>query len=382
MTAKISIGNGRFCYSGPTCRLHGQAQIDTARNNLIQARNACDNAKTPEAMLEAQMKVASAAAAYDATSEGLSTLREAYEDETDSFRKLEYQVRLHRAEEIVKRFEKEEEKKALVEFNQIADGLVSVNFAKNHTYEEPTFNTPNAGQMYAPTVGSKYNGYRNVTEIAKDVRADLKEAVAKNYLPRGLKYSVTVDKYSGGASLRVVIQNTKDEEMLEKDRWDERTIFSDKAKMLKSRVGKIVDAYNSRASYPEVDYSNNLYYSNVSIEEERQRKFRVGEAAKAKRKRDQKGLRESFVKDYQANPLKALSTIDFKEFNVNNQRSTVGRIPNSHVWVAVAKRPNGREHVFAYDFSDISDERADEVSESVAKNIFRNRGLASRNFLP
>lgn len=95
-----------------------------------------------------------------------------------------------------------------------------------------------------------------------------------------------------------------------------------------------------------------------------------------------KGLRENFVKDYQANPLKALSTIDFKEFNVNNQRSTVGRIPNSHVWVAVAKRPNGREHVFAYDFSDISDERADEVSESVAKNIFRNRGLASRNFLP
>ena len=124
-----------------------------------------------------------------------------------------------------------------------------------------------------------------------------------------------------------------------------------------------------------------MYYSSVVVEEEQQRKFRLSEARKAKRKREQKPLREKFIRDYRANPLGALSQVEFKEFQVDDQKSNIGRLPNTHVWVAVATRPSGRESVMAFDFSDVSEERESEVPNAIAKNIFKSRILSNRNIL-
>ena len=53
------------------------------------------------------------------------------------------------------------------------------------------------------TEGSRYTGFRPVTEIAKDIRKDIKAAVANGTLPSDLKVSVRSRSYAGGQSLDI-----------------------------------------------------------------------------------------------------------------------------------------------------------------------------------
>jgi hypothetical protein len=57
----------------------------------------------------------------------------------------------------------------------------------------------------ARKTGSKYEETRGLTyaEIAKLIRADIKEAVAEGRLPRLAKYSVRISTYSGGGSINI-----------------------------------------------------------------------------------------------------------------------------------------------------------------------------------
>lgn len=164
---------------------------------------------------------------------------------------------------------------------------------KTHTYRPEGVTPGEGGDYYSRKfTGNKVvDGYRSVTDIAKDVRADLAEAQEKGYLPKGLSFSVTGDKYSGGQSMRVKIQGGKDKDLFSTGSEDLRPeygskIYTDEATEVTKRVQGIVDAYRWDASDPQVDYFNTNFYGFVDVESERGAAFREKEAAAAKAKRE------------------------------------------------------------------------------------------------
>lgn len=58
--------------------------------------------------------------------------------------------------------------------------------------------------------GSKYVAGRDVTEIAKLVRADIKAAITARTLPAGLKARVKTSRFAGGCSLDVIVTDGVD----------------------------------------------------------------------------------------------------------------------------------------------------------------------------
>ncbi|QOT19387.1 hypothetical protein [Paenarthrobacter sp. YJN-5] len=154
---------------------------------------------------------------------------------------------------------------------------------------QPPIATHQAGYMDGTlTTGSKYTGYRDATEICKDIRADLKAAVAANYLPAALKYSVKNDKYSGGQSITVTVQGVSDEDRLDPTELDHN---GDHKKMpeaveLEKRVDAITNAYNRTDRGNNYDYANVAYWGRAEIETDWARDFRESEAAKRKAARD------------------------------------------------------------------------------------------------
>ncbi|WP_235778854.1 hypothetical protein [Sinomonas notoginsengisoli] len=136
------------------------------------------------------------------------------------------------------------------------------------------------------TTGSRYTGYRDATEVCKDIRAELKAATAANYLPAGLKYSVTNEKYSGGQSIRVSIQGVTDADRLDPAEVDHfgRPVEVPEAKELRRRVETITKAFNRTNIDGQSDYFSASYYDHVDIEDDRGRAWREREAAHRKAK--------------------------------------------------------------------------------------------------
>ena len=58
--------------------------------------------------------------------------------------------------------------------------------------------------MTETVYGSKYKSGRDVKEIAKLVRTDIRAAVAAGELPKA-KYAVNISRFAGGCSLRVSV---------------------------------------------------------------------------------------------------------------------------------------------------------------------------------
>lgn len=354
---RISIGRGKYCYSGPTCRLHGQKQVEAARTRLLTALNTTRNVTTLDEMVAARAELEAAKIAYDATPEGLRMLQDHLTDADESL-KLELQVRLNNAKAFAEAYETQEKQKfagkkpTLGKLNTLTD-VGSLN--ENYTYDVPTYETVNPEtDMYAPTVGSKYTGWQSVKNIATKLRGDLKEATEKGYLPSGLRYAVTTDKYSGGQSIRVSIQNTKDSEMWVADpNFPDSVTHSSLNAQLTERVKKLTDAYNSQAIYGQVDYFNSLYYSSVEVESEKGKARRVMEAEFAARKRAEKPIRDNLNNLYRATPSKINEHVSYThETKVGNSIVQVGQVKDSSVYIA--KQTNtltGLVKFEAYDFS-------------------------------
>lgn len=135
------------------------------------------------------------------------------------------------------------------------------------------------------TTGPKYTGYRNATEICKDIRTELRTATEANYLPAGLKYSVTNDKYSGGQAVNVTVQGVTDEDRTigstDLNRHGQIADLPEVAE-LEKRVAAITNAYNRTDIDGQSDYYNVSYSSRVNIETDRDLAFREREAAKRK----------------------------------------------------------------------------------------------------
>jgi hypothetical protein len=157
-------------------------------------------------------------------------------------------------------------------------------------YQPPLAQHQRGYQQGTLTTGAKYTGYRNATDICKDIRADLKAATAANYLPAGLKYSVTNDKYSGGQSITVTVQGVTDEDQKDPTELDVHGNYAKRkeAKELQERVDAITNAYNRTDIDSQSDYFNVAYWGRAEIESDWSCAYREDEAARRKAARDAK----------------------------------------------------------------------------------------------
>ncbi len=300
----------------------------TALNSLMKALSASDSARTADDLFAARTKVDAARADYYSTREGIQSLEEAYADSDDDFEKAKLAADLEVAKErFAARFgaggAAEPESGPL-----IPEG--------KHSYEVPTFvREENADNYYPATTGSKFTGYRPATEIAKDVRNDLKEAQAKGYLPKHLKFSVTVDKGSLTSSIKVDIQGASDEQIYsaEKNDWGHAK-FSDEAKELQNRVEGIAKAYNQSRTNSQVDYFQETYYSRVTLEDEHSAKYRAKEDSEAKAKRETIKKVNNLKSSFKSVPVKQwLTSANVIEVGSNKDGTKISKVPNSELIV-------------------------------------------------
>lgn len=134
-------------------------------------------------------------------------------------------------------------------------------------------------------VGSKRpkEGWIGTTEIAKNVREDIKEATHAGYLPQGFKYSLKVDKFAGGSAIRTKIYGASD--ILDTHdvdtRWG-RLVPNADYRELVNRVSNLIDAYNYNDSDAQTDYFNTAFYSTVEIASASDEKLKENESQKRK----------------------------------------------------------------------------------------------------
>lgn len=119
-------------------------------------------------------------------------------------------------------------------------------------------------------IGSKYEETKGLarTEIAKLFRTDVKQAIKRGELPKGLKLSVRCDSYSGGGSIdikvtelpagfkilnpeRVLAQLAEPNKFLPEVHYPRLT---PEAESLLGKLEDMIQAYNYDDSDPMVDY--------------------------------------------------------------------------------------------------------------------------------
>lgn len=157
----------------------------------------------------------------------------------------------------------------------------------NYNYEVPSrISVEGGGYGGNAWVGSKASdkGYRPITDIAKDVRQDIKEATAGGYLPKGFKYSVKVDKYAGGASLNVSIydENSDIRNTHEFDPSFNSLRLKPEYRKFQDRVETLVEAYNAQDNNGQIDYFNTSFYGHSRFEEMSQVAFRKHDSERLK----------------------------------------------------------------------------------------------------
>lgn len=146
--------------------------------------------------------------------------------------------------------------------------------------------------MYERSYGSKYDPkapYRTAADIAKDMRADIKAALAKGDLPGTMRnYTVRVQNYSGGRSIDVSAVDLPGMWTKGMDWRDEREIdvLTAEGESVKRVLKMIHNAYNYDGSDVMVDYFDVNYYGQAGVldpwgQDYRDRQRAKKEAAKA-----------------------------------------------------------------------------------------------------
>jgi hypothetical protein len=298
-----------------------------ARDKLAIASDMVTRLVNPDEFLAAQENLAAAQAEYNATREGLENLKDSLEDPNlDSFARTWREYDLENAQI---RFDAEYGNgKKTVDPNSLP--LIPVG---EHTYDVPAFTKEeaSANEYYPATTGSKFTGYQNATEIAKKVRADLKEAQEKNYLPQHLSFSVKKDSGAMSSSVTVTVIGIPDEKISDLPGVFGR--LTPEAQELRKRVEGITGAYNQSRTNSQLDYFQETYYSRVELENSYSRKWREGLAADAKAKRDRKKALVNVVAD-----AKSLSVSEFaktytpKDFAATTDKVDVKWVEGSNVF--------------------------------------------------
>ena len=156
--------------------------------------------------------------------------------------------------------------------------------------------------MYERSYGYRYaelGDHPSATDIAKAMRADIKQAVSEGLLPAGWSYSVRSDTFAGGCSVDVEVRDCP-------DAWQEcdggakchnvwcaarndpkyahaaapHQVLTDDAEAAKMTLERIHNAYNHDGSEIMVDYHDVRYYGVVTFETERDADFRLREKAR------------------------------------------------------------------------------------------------------
>jgi hypothetical protein len=161
--------------------------------------------------------------------------------------------------------------------NHVKDSL-----EQSHTYKIPKVTTTDKGG-YKVVAGEKATpSYESPSAVTKKLRLDIKEAVAANYLPKNIKFSVTADSGSG-SGYRVNIQGLDDSQIYIDGQTNEHGSKIEKPEIaeLKKRVEKMMGAYNSTLVYEGMNRDQPRYYTSVQVEDEKDAKWRDDEKLRA-----------------------------------------------------------------------------------------------------
>jgi hypothetical protein len=128
--------------------------------------------------------------------------------------------------------------------------------------------------------GSRYTGFRSVTDISKDIRRDIKDAIAAGKLPKDLKVSVRSKYYAGGQSIdldwsaqygthQIVCMYHRDRSWREcadtRCRTDHAIVgLSQHGRSIQETLRSIAHAYNYDNSDITVDYFDTMFYCTPS----------------------------------------------------------------------------------------------------------------------
>lgn len=140
--------------------------------------------------------------------------------------------------------------------------------------------------MYGDTyTGDLYEQSRPLTEVAKDMRADIKAAQAAGYIPDDLNYRVVKD----GNSLRIIVEGMPDERSLFRDHHSPYAHGREfvarpswEANRLTDRLKQIGHAYARQQGNAMADYRNDSHYVFVEVQKESEVLFWRHEAEEKK----------------------------------------------------------------------------------------------------
>lgn len=154
---------------------------------------------------------------------------------------------------------------------QDASDIADASPEPDGTFENPSWQpvgtvTRNLG-MYSNQVGEKASErYRTASEIAKDVRIDLKDAMAGGYLPSDLDYSVRSSSFAGGQSISITATGMNDEDLWVPSWRDPGFIvYSGRAQEVGSRLKAIMAQYNNSSIHGEIDYFDVSFYASANV---------------------------------------------------------------------------------------------------------------------
>lgn len=150
--------------------------------------------------------------------------------------------------------------------------------------------------MYERSYGYRYaelGDHPSAAEIAKAIRADIKQAVAEGLLPARWSYSVRSETFSGGSSVDVRVQDCADAWQACdggtgcRNVWcsarndpayahgaEPHFVYTEEAEAAKITLQRIHDAYNHDGSELMTDYFDVRYYGHVEFESASSADFR------------------------------------------------------------------------------------------------------------
>lgn len=77
MAKRVQVGNGKYCYTGPTCNLHSQHWAIEAKERIKEAKAKLGDAETFEEFTKLKNQINAAEADYDKTAQGWTEIMSA-----------------------------------------------------------------------------------------------------------------------------------------------------------------------------------------------------------------------------------------------------------------------------------------------------------------
>lgn len=135
--------------------------------------------------------------------------------------------------------------------------------------------------QYRTVTGAKFDDqWHSAADVARNVRADLKAAVAAGEFPPGVTFSVRSESYAGGQSVRAEIRGLTNAQIFDPELDDDRhgsARYSAETREMLAKLESYVDAYNKTTSDPYTDYHDNRYFGFANVETERGAEWRAKE---------------------------------------------------------------------------------------------------------